>query len=213
MKTTKHLKTLMKIVSIILGILLIAFIVIQLFALKSQKNIETYPYDVTKTYDNFEIRTYESTLFTSVKLSTKNYKESSSKGFSILAGYIFGDNDRNEKIAMTFPVAMSLEDSMTMLFMVPKKFDKETLPQPNQSQIVFTEEPAKTVAAIAFKGWANDEKIETYKQQLKLALDKQGIAYTNRFYFLGYNAPYEFFNRKNEVIVELPKETLDLTIN
>ncbi|MDA7724719.1 heme-binding protein, partial [Flavobacteriaceae bacterium] len=89
----------MKIVSIILGILLIAFIVIQLFALKSQKNIETYPYDVTKTYDNFEIRTYESTLFTSVKLSTKNYKESSSKGFSILAGYIFGDNDRNEKIA------------------------------------------------------------------------------------------------------------------
>jgi hypothetical protein len=208
MKTTKHLKTLMKIVSIILGILLIAFIVIQLFALKSQKNIETYPYDVTKTYDNFEIRTYESTLFTSVKLSTKNYKESSSKGFSILAGYIFGDNDRNEKIAMTSPVAMSLEDSMTMLFMVPKKFDKETLPQPNQSQIVFTEEPAKTVAAIAFKGWANDEKIETYKQQLKLALDKQGIAYTNRFYFLGYNAPYEFFNRKNEVIVELPKETL-----
>jgi hypothetical protein len=198
----------MKIISILLGILLIAFIVIQLFALKSQKNIETYAYNVTKTYDNFEIRTYESTLFTSVKLYTKNYKESSSKGFSILAGYIFGDNDRNEKIAMTSPVAMSLEDSMTMLFMVPKKFDKETLPQPNQSQIVFTEEPAKTVAAIAFKGWANDEKIETYKQQLKLALDKQGIAYTNRFYFLGYNAPYEFFNRKNEVIVELPKETL-----
>jgi len=114
---------------------------------------------------------------------------------------------------MTSPVAMSLEDSMTMLFMVPKKFDKETLPQPNQSQIVFTEEPAKTVAAIIFKGWANDEKIETYKQQLKLALDKQGITYTNRFYFLGYNAPYEFFNRKNEVIVELPKEIVDLQIN
>ena len=193
----------MKIISILLGILLIAFIVVQLFALKSQKNIETYAYNVTKTYDNFEIRTYESTLFTSVKLSTKNYKESSSKGFSILAGYIFGDNDRNEKIAMTSPVAMSLEDSMTMLFMVPKKFNKETLPLPNQSQIKFKQEPAKTVAAISFKGWADDEKIKTYKQKLKLALDKQGISYTNRFYFLGYNAPYEVFNRKNDVIVEL----------
>ena len=213
MKTTKHLNTLMKTLSILLGILLIAFIVVQLFALKNQKNIETYAYNVTKTYDNFEIRTYESTLFTSVKLSTKNYKESSSKGFSILAGYIFGDNDRNEKIAMTSPVAMSLDDSMTMLFMVPKKFDKETLPQPNQSQIVFTEEPAKTVAAISFKGWANDEKIETYKQQLKLALDKQGITYTNRFYFLGYNAPYEVFNRKNEVIVELSKGIVDIQTN
>jgi len=203
----------MKTLSILLGILLIAFIGIQFFALKSQKNIETYAYDTTKTFDNFEIRTYKSTLFTSVKLSTKNYKESSSKGFSILAGYIFGDNDRNEKIAMTSPVAMSLDDSMTMLFMVPKKFDKETLPQPNQSQIVFTEEPAKTVAAISFKGWANDEKIETYKQQLKLALDKQGITYTNRFYFLGYNAPYEVFNRKNEVIVELSKGIVDIQTN
>ena len=196
----------MKIASILIGVLLLIFIGVQLFALKSQKNIETYPYKVTKVYDNFEIRDYESTLFTSVKLSTKNYKESSSKGFSILAGYIFGDNVRNEKIAMTSPVAMTLEDSMTMLFMVPKKFEKETLPQPNQAEIVFKNEPAKTVAAITFNGWANDEKIERYKQDLKLALDTQKIPYTNRFYFLGYNAPYEVFNRKNEVIVELPKD-------
>ena len=203
MKPTKHFNTTMKIISILLGILLIAFIVVQLFALKSQKNIETYPYEVTKIYDDFEIRTYESTLFTSVKLSTKNYKESSSQGFSILAGYIFGDNKRNETIAMTSPVAMSLEDSMTMLFMVPKKFNKETLPQPNQSQVVFKQEPAKTVAAMSFKGWADDEKIETYKQKLITALEKEGILISNRFYFLGYNAPYEVFNRKNEVIVEL----------
>jgi hypothetical protein len=199
----------MKIISILLGVVLLAFVIIQLFALNSQRNIETYPYKVTKKYDGFEIRTYDATLFTSVKLSTKNYKESSSKGFSILAGYIFGGNDRNEKIAMTSPVAMSLEDSMTMLFMVPKKFDKETLPKPNQSQIKFTEEPAKTVAAITFNRWADDEKIETYKQKLITALEKEGIPFTNRFYFLGYNAPYEFFNRKNEVIVELQKKPFD----
>lgn len=196
----------MKIISIVLGVLLLIFIGVQLFAIKSQRNIETYPYKVTKTYDSFEIRDYEPTLFTSVKLSTKNYKESSSKGFSILAGYIFGDNDRNEKIAMTSPVAMSLEDPITMLFMVPKKFEKEKLPQPNQPQIVFKKEPAKTVAAISFNGWADDDKIEHYKKKLKFALEKEEIPYTNRFYFLGYNAPYEVFNRKNEVIVELSKD-------
>ena len=96
-----------------------------------------------------------------------------------------------------------------MLFMVPKKFNKETLPQPNESKIKFQKEPAKTVAAIQFKGWANDKKIEKYKQKLIAALDKQGINHTNRFYFLGYNAPYEVFNRKNEVIVELQKADLD----
>ena len=205
----------MKTLFLILGVILIAIIVLQLFAIKGQRNIETYPYIVKKKYDTFEIRNYEATLFTTVKLATKKYKESSSKGFSLLAGYIFGNNKRNEKIAMTSPVAMTIEDSVTMMFMVPRKFKKETLPQPNQLQIEFKEEPAKTVAAIVFDGWANDEKIEKYKEKLKVALDAKGIKYTNLFYFLGYNAPYEVFNRKNEVIVELRDEALDLekTIN
>ncbi|MDG1451796.1 MAG: heme-binding protein [Polaribacter sp.] len=193
----------MKTASILLGIIAIVFVGIQLFSLKSQKNIETYPYVVNKKYDQFEIRSYKATLFTSVKLSTKKYKEASSKGFSILAGYIFGNNNRNEKIAMTSPVSMSLKDSTTMMFMVPKKYKKETLPQPNLSNIKFKEEPAKTVAAINFNGWANDKKIKKFKQKLKDALDKEGILYKNKFQFLGYNAPYEVFNRKNEIIVEL----------
>ena len=193
----------MKILIILLLIILIAFTFIQLYFIHAQRNIERYPYVVKKKYKRFEIRNYETTLFTSVKLSTKGYKNSSSKGFSILAGYIFGNNERNEKIAMTSPVSMSLEDSMTMMFMVPKKFNKDMLPKPNQSVIEFKEEPAKTVAAIRFSGWANDTKIEEYKQHLKAALDAEGIKYSNRFYFFGYNAPYEVFNRKNEVIVEL----------
>lgn len=200
----------MKTLFILIGVILIAFIIVQLFAISGQRNIETYPYAVNKKHDAFEIRSYEARLFTSVQLSGNKYKDASSKGFSILAGYIFGGNEKNEKIAMTSPVAMSLEDSMTMMFMVPKKFKKETLPQPNQSQIKFREEPAKIVAAITFGGWANDEKIEKYKQKLKSALDTEGITYTNRFYFLGYNPPFEFFNRKNEIIVELECETLEV---
>ena len=193
----------MKIVIIILVVILLAFIFVQLYFIRAQRNIETYTYKVKKKYDLFEIRTYEATLFTSVKLSTKGYENSSSKGFSILAGYIFGNNDRNEKIPMTSPVSMSLEDSMTMMFMVPKEFNKDMLPKPNQSGIEFKEEPAKTFAAIRFSGWANDTKIEKYKHNLKAALDAEGISYTNRFYFFGYNAPYEVFNRINEVLVEL----------
>jgi len=199
----------MKTLLIILAVVIVAFIITQLFALSTQRNIETYPYVVNKEYDAFEIRSYEATLFTSVQLTNNTYKDASSKGFSILAGYIFGGNEKNEKIAMTSPVAMSLQDSMTMMFMVPKKFKKETLPQPNQSQIKFREEPAKTVSAITFGGWANDKKIEKYKQKLIAALDAEGITYTNRFYFLGYNAPYEFFNRKNEIIVELESDNLE----
>jgi hypothetical protein len=193
----------MKIVLILLTIILIAFLLVQLYFLRLQSNIETYPYVVKQKYERFEIRSYEATLFTSVKLSTKGYKNSSSKGFSILAGYIFGANERNEKISMTSPVTMSLEDSVVMMFMVPKEFNKDLLPKPNQSGIEFKEEPAKQLAAIKFSGWANDSKIEKYKLELKAALDAEGIKYSNKFYFFGYNAPFEVFNRKNEVLVEL----------
>lgn len=193
----------MKIAIIALGVILPAFICIQLYFIHLQRNIETYPYVVKKKYQQVEIRSYETTLFTSVRLSTKGYKNSASQGFSILAGYIFGNNERNEKIAMTSPVSMSLEDTMTMMFMVPKKFKKDMLPKPNQTGIEFKQEPAKILAAITFSGWANDTKIEKYKQDLKAVLDAEGIKYTNQFYFFGYNAPYEVFNRKNEVIVEL----------
>lgn len=194
----------MKFLFIIFTIILLTFVAIQIFAQVGQRNIETYPYEVVKKYDTFEIRNYEASLFTSVKLSNSSYKEASGKGFSILAGYIFGGNDRKEKIAMTSPVAMSLEDSMTMMFLVPKE-NKENLPKPNDQQIAFEEVPAKTVAAITFGGWANDDKIKEYRAKLTTALDKEGLKYTNAFYFLGYNPPYEVINRKNEIIVELEK--------
>jgi len=193
----------MKILLIILGVILALIVIVQVFAFNGRKNIESYSYQVVKKYKDFEIRNYEASLFTTVKLSSKGYKDTSRKGFSILAGYIFGDNDKNKKIAMTSPVAMSLEDSATMMFMVPREFDKKTLPKPNQSQINFVEEPAKKIAAISFTGWANEEKIAKYQKKLKLILETENISYTNQFYFFGYNPPYEIFNRKNEVIVEL----------
>lgn len=193
----------MKAVFIIVGILLVAFIVVQLYFARAQKGIETYSYTVEKEFPTFEIRLYEPTLFSSVKLGADTYKGASSKGFSILAGYIFGGNEKQEKIAMTAPVSMSLEDSITMMFMVPKSYKKDELPEPNQRQIEFVEMPAKRMAAIRFSGWANDEKIEKYKQKLIKALEKEGVNYTNKFYFFGYNAPFEVVNRRNEVVIEL----------
>jgi len=193
----------MKIVWVILVVVVIGFIAVQAFGIYSQSGIEQYPYELVESYENFEVRVYESTLFTTVKLSTADYEKGSSQGFSILAGYIFGGNEKEEKIAMTSPVAMSMEDSMEMMFMVPKKYNKNDLPTPNNSKIQFKEMPAKKVAAISFGGWANQKKINEYKTSLVNSLQESNISHTGKFFFLGYNAPYEMFNRKNEVIVEL----------
>ena len=189
--------------SILVLIIVIGFVVVQLFTLKSQYNIETHAFSVVEKYATFEIRKYEKALFTSVELPKDGFKDATSKGFSVLAGYIFGGNDKNKKIAMTSPVKVSIQDSMTMLFMVPHKFKKGTLPVPNDSKIKFIEVPEKIVATIDFGGWANAKKIDHYKKELRNALEAKGINYSNEFFYLGYNAPYEVFNRKNEIMVEL----------
>lgn len=193
----------MKIILSIFGIILILFVISQLFFLNSQRNIETYAFTIIDSYETIEIRQYEASLFTSVQMPSNNYRKTSSKGFSVLAGYIFGGNDKEEKIAMTSPVTMSLKDSTSMMFLVPKKYTRDNLPVPNDSSIEFKDVPEKKVAAISFGGWANDSKIASFKKKLIDVLNSKGIKYTDNFYFLGYNAPMEVFNRKNEIIVEL----------
>jgi hypothetical protein len=194
----------MKLLFIILSVIFLLFIGSQLLFFKSSHNIEEYKYVVIKEYPGFEIRKYEASLFTSVELDTDDYKQASSKGFLILGGYIFGKNESKEQISMTSPVAMILEaDETTMMFLVPKKKSKEGMPKPVNSNIKFIEIPEKQMAAITFRGWASNQKIEKYKLELVRLLDQKGIQHMNKFLVMGYNPPYEVLFRKNEIVVEL----------
>ncbi|MBT6029042.1 MAG: heme-binding protein [Crocinitomicaceae bacterium] len=194
----------MKIFLIIFVSLCIVFFTLQGFIMTSTSNTEKYQYEVVKEYDDFEVRKYQAALFSSVDLSGDSYESNSGTGFRILAGYIFGGNQTGEKIAMTSPVAMQLNDSnRKMSFMVPSNYDKKRLPTPNNESIYFEEKKECMMAAIRFGGWANDKKIEAHVTQLKKYLEKEGLAHKNNFSYFGYNPPYEVLNRRNEVVVEL----------
>jgi hypothetical protein len=101
---------------------------------------------------------------------------------------------------------MSLEDSMTVMFMVPKNLMKRFQSQANRRSNFDKNQQKLLLQSLC--GWADDTKIEKYKEKLKAALDAEGITYTNRFYYLGYNPPFEVFNRRNEV-VELQSVSID----
>lgn len=193
----------MKIFSIILIIVLILFVVSQIWAQRQVSGIETYPYRVVKTYDGFEVRTYERANFIYVTMDARSYSESSSKGFRMLAGYIFGGNDRQQKIAMTSPVVMEMDSDVTMKFLVPAQYKMDELPKPENAEVRFTTEQERTVAAITFGGFANDEKILAQKDELFKRLAAVGIQHTGQWSFLGYDPPFKLFGRKNEVVVEV----------
>ena len=193
----------MKILYIVLIVLLVLFVVSQLWTQSQVKGIETYPYCVDKTYDGFEVRTYDRANFIYVTMDAHTYAEGSNRGFRVLAGYIFGGNDREQKIAMTSPVVMEMDSEVTMKFLVPAQYSMDELPTPKNAEVRFATENERTVAAITFGGFANDEKILKYKNELFEHLAAEGIEHTGQWSFLGYNPPFKLFDRKNEVVVEL----------
>jgi len=165
---------------------------------------ETQPYKVIKTEKEFEIRLYPSATMATVSMKAKNYKELSSAGFRKLASYIFGGNKENKSIAMTTPLYMDINDQQSsMSFVMPSEYNKNNLPTPNDSSVKLTTTNEEYVAAIQFGGYANDESIKKYAAQLENALKAKKIEYYGNFRFLGYNAPYQFWNRKNEIIVNV----------
>ncbi|CAI8164389.1 MAG: Uncharacterised protein [Flavobacteriales bacterium UBA4585] len=178
-------------------------------SMASNQRIEEYPYEVINAYQSFEIRRYEEALFSSIRLNSTSYKQGSSKGFSILANYIFGGNDRKQRIAMTSPVTMTLEDNMRVMFMIPNSLERDDMPLPNDRLIDFILEPKKTLAVVTFGGWASDKKIAKYKSRLTEALSNEGIQHENKFFVFGYNPPYEIFNRRNEVAVEILYDSVE----
>lgn len=195
----------MKTFAIILLILGVLFVISQIVIKRATKKTEEHKYTVVKEYESFEVRRYEPAIFSYTVMQSDAYQNVSSKGFRRLAGYIFGGNDKNQSIAMTTPVSMDMEDSITMKFKIPEGMNMEDLPTPNSSDVKFVEEPEKVVAAIRYGGKSTDEKIKKYTNLLKEALEKEGLEHTGHFSYLGYNPPYEVIGRRNEVIVELLK--------
>ena len=193
------MKTLLIVTSILLGIMILA----QAFIYTSTNSTEQHKYVVLKKFEEFEVRQYAPAMFSSVKMVSDSYDATSSAGFRTLAGYIFGGNDKNEKIAMTSPVVMEIGDTTRMSFMVPSDMKKEDLPKPNNGRIYFEEQEQKIMAAIEFGGWADDEKIEEYTNKLKANLKANGLSFTGKFSYLGYNPPYQVVGRRNEIVVEL----------
>ena len=194
----------MKILIISIASLIILALVAQIFISMSSSKIENYSYTTVQKMEGFEIRKYRASNFSVVELPAQGYKATSSSGFRQLAGYIFGGNEKEQSIAMTSPVIMNFGATNEMMFMIPSDQKVDELPKPNNPNIQFKQEGERYVAVIAFGGWANDSKIESYTDKLRTLLLENQIQFEeSTFSYLGYNPPYEVFNRKNEIIVEI----------
>ena len=176
-------------------------IVLSLFSNFLMSQVEQQNYNTLQTFNKVEIREYPPAIYASVTTEDNNNSQ-----FGILAGYIFGGNENKQKIAMTAPVHMyqnKLEKSSTMSFVMPSEYKIDELSKPNDERIEITKSVTKRYAAISYTGYNNSEKFNKYKSELTRQLQKENIKTVGDPIYLGYDPPYKFWNRKNEVLIEI----------
>jgi len=183
--------------------------------------IEKPEYEVILVDGALEYRRYESYIIAETKiLAVENWKDASNEGFRRLFDYISGDNNGEEKIAMTAPVQQSklqaeevqfsqaepLADGSgwKVGFMLPSSYSMTDAPVPEDKRIELRVVPKKLVAAIRYSGRWTTRNFDKHESRLMLALAEQGIEVLGLPETAFYNPPFvPPFMRRNEILVEV----------
>ena len=184
------------------------------------QNEEGPQYKVLIKDGGFEIRQYSSYVVAETTIDG-DFDNASSSAFRILAGYIFGKNKGDKKIAMTSPVEMEQRSSriamtspvemqqhdnrFTMRFSMPSQYTLEDLPEPLDPRITFHIIEPELRASYQYSWLSSKAKSFKKSQALRKWL-KQHSDYqaSNVYFYAGYNPPWTLpFLRRNEVHIVL----------
>ncbi|KAH3852294.1 heme-binding protein 2-like [Dreissena polymorpha] len=158
-------------------------------------------FTVVKSTKDYEIRDYVATDWVSTDQLNMEYKEAWSKNFMKLSQYISGQNDKMQKVAMTFPVVTRIipgqESNFRMNFFVAPA--QKPAPKPTNPEVFLQSIPTLRVYARRVAGYARDYPVwKDEAVKLEEALTKDGLEFvTEKWWTASYDAP---FNRHNEVI-------------
>lgn len=178
------------------------------------KGYEAPPYTVEQQIGAAEIRLYQPHLIAEVTV-TGPQDQALRRGFSVLAGYIFGGNTSaasidmtspvaqrpSEKIAMTTPVTQTGDgDSWTVSFTMPTQYTRDTLPTPKTDQIRFVETKPQRQLVLQFSGLARTAKLDARAADLRTIAEKAGVTLGAGPFYYFYDAPFTLpWARRNEV--------------
>jgi hypothetical protein len=192
--------------------------------------LEEPKYTVIESASPFELRQYAPMIIAEVTVDG-DMSDAGSRGFRLIAGYIFGknqsktklaDSKENEKIAMTVPVTMepaSEKIAMTapvtmenqkinanewrMFFVMPSQYTLETLPTPLSPEVKLKEIPPQRKAVISFTGFNSEEKTREKAEELRLWMKSKNLTPLGQPQLARYNPPWSIpFLRRNEVMFD-----------
>jgi hypothetical protein len=149
------------------------------------RDAEEPRYAVVGRVGEIEIRQYGERIAAETTIAGPQ-RDALSDGFRRLAGYIFGANQGEKKIAMTAPVAQQQGSKIAMTapvaqvqtesgewverFFMPSQYTLETLPRPTDPNVRLVTVPPETYAVLRFSGGAREPEMQAKGRALLAAL-------------------------------------------
>jgi len=176
---------------------------------QERSGYECAPYTVLETAADYQVRRYPSMKWATVTMTRS--PQTPNKSFMKLFGYISGANEDEAKISMTVPVSTKVTtlaekdgpvQREEMGFYVPGSH-QEAPPNP-KGEVTIVTRPEMTVFVRTFGGFAKDKDWEEQREQLMASLrgrEDFDAVNTKEYFRQGFDAPFKFWNRKNEVFL------------
>lgn len=181
-------------------------------------NVEQARYDVFETHGAIEIRDYAPMIVAEVSV-TGDREKAISDGFRLIADYIFGNNISSQEVAMTAPVIQQPSEKIAMTapviqqgdeglwvvrFVMPSAYTMQTLPKPNNSEVILKEIAGKRFVVIRFSGLARDKSLEAHTKELEAFILENNLQTVSEPTYAFFNPPWTVpFLRRNEVMIEI----------
>ena len=181
--------------------------------------IEEPEFEVVQRLDTVEIRQYAPYVVAEVNVPGPA-DSAGNRAFPLLAGYIFGKNKGERKMAMTAPVTQTptpvkmdmtapvtqapVAEGYLVQFVLPKGVTLDTAPEPLDPRVKIREVAAHRVAAVRFSGFWSEDNYQRHLSQLTTGLQAAGLRWTGEPVYSRYDAPWTpWFLRRNEIWLAL----------
>ena len=165
-------------------------------------------FTIIKKTDVYEVRRYERRTVAEVTYGDED------SGFRVLFDYISGANKDIQEIQMTVPVTQSKEIDMTapvtqsdnngqmvMRFFLPSNYSKQNAPKPTDKRVQIIDLLEEYFAVISYSGFASDSNFIKHQEELKAAMERDGLVATGPPLKATYNSPFTPpFLRRNEAM-------------
>jgi hypothetical protein len=200
--------------------------------IKPAMAIEEPKYEIVTAEAQFEVRHYAPILIAET-IVEGDMDAASSKGFRLIADYIFGNNqqadsDKKAKIAMTAPVTVEPQSSKIAMtapvtvepqaaessmkttktwrinFVMPSQYTLATIPKPKNNAVTLREVPSKYFIVHKYSGFNTVSRVQAKTDEAVEWATKRSYKIIGTPQLSRYDPPWTLpMFRRNEIMIEI----------